>query len=75
MVELEIADSTEDDSLWLFLQVLGIKLSGAVHDDDDNGEYREPEKELEDHLPSNETTSAEMGDVYAGSCLFEGSSI
>jgi hypothetical protein len=38
---------------------LGIKLTGAgVHDDDDNGEYRDLERELEDHLPFNEATPA-----------------
>nr|CAH0112994.1 unnamed protein product [Daphnia galeata] len=65
MTELEIADSSEDDPLWLLLQELGIKFSEAgVHEDDDSREYRDLEKELEEQMPSNETAPDQVDDRY-----------
>jgi hypothetical protein len=64
MAELEIADSSENEPLWLFLQKLGINFSEAgVHDDEDGREYRDLEIELEEHMPSNETTPDELDDA------------
>ena len=65
MTELEIADSSEDDPLWVLLQELGIKFSEAgIHEDDDSREYRDLEKEPEEQMPSNETAPAQVEDRY-----------
>lgn len=70
MTELEIEDSSEDEPLWLLLQELGITFSEAgVHDNEDGREYRDLEIQLEEHMPSNETTPEdpdEFGDAVAG---------
>lgn len=70
MTELEIEDSSEDEPLWLLLQELGITFSEAgVHDNEEGREYRDLEIQLEEHMPSNETTLEdpdEFGDAVAG---------
>jgi hypothetical protein len=67
MTEVEIADSSEDEPLWLFLQEMGITFSEAgVHDDEDDREHRELLIELEEHMPSSETTTDELDDAVAG---------
>ncbi|XP_045032028.1 uncharacterized protein LOC116933634 isoform X4 [Daphnia magna] len=65
MAEIEIADATEGDPLWVLLQELGFNFSETeLNDEDDVSEFRDLERDLEEHLPSTESTFEPLDDDY-----------
>ncbi|KZS03787.1 Uncharacterized protein APZ42_033409 [Daphnia magna] len=65
MAEIEIADATEGDPLWVLLQELGFNFSETeLNEDDDVSKFRDLERDLEEYLPSTESTFEPLNDDY-----------